>query len=102
AETALAFLDVGLECVARRAEPLVPHPAFVELGLVERLALPRHAVLVEALAELVEQVALAPQIARLKERREDGEVALGARQALVDRARRLPDLQPQVPQAIED
>ena len=55
----------------------------------------------EALHQLVEQLAVAPDVARLEQRGADGLVALGVAQALVDRARGVADLQPEVPQQVE-
>src|SRR5690606_29587828 len=95
AQSALPLLDAGLELVARRAEFLVPRFALGELGLVEGLALAGHTLLEEALAELVVELLVAPQVARFEERGLDGEVALGPNQALVDGARRLANLQPE-------
>ena len=51
--------------------------------------------------QLGEQHLLAPQVARLEERRADRQVRLGLAQAFVDRARRLADLEPEIPQEIE-
>ena len=51
--------------------------------------------------QLVEQLAVAPDVARLEERGADGLVAVGVAQALVDRARGVADLQPHVPQQVE-
>ena len=54
-----------------------------------------------ALHQLVEQLAVAPDVARLEQRGADGVVALGVAQALLDRAGGVADLQPEVPQQVE-
>ena len=61
-----------------------------------------HHVLVEARHQLVEQLAVAEQEARFQDGGADGHVRLGLADAFVDRARGVADLQPGVPQAIED
>ena len=101
AQAALAFLDVGLDDVARIAHALVALVALGELGLDEVAAVAGQELLGEALGQLVVQLALAPHVARLEQRGADGQVALGVAQALVDRARRVADLQAEVPQQVE-
>ena len=76
--------------------------ALGELGGDELGAGALHHVLVEARDQLVEQLAVAEQEARLEQRRADGHVRLGLADALVDRARGVADLEPHVPEAIED
>ncbi len=56
---------------------------------------------VKPLVQLVEQRAVAPQVARLEQRGADGLVALGVAQALLDRAGGMADLQAHVPQEVE-
>ena len=101
AQPALAFLDVGLDDVARIAHALMALVALGELGLDEVAAVAGQELLGEALDQLVEQLAIAPHVARLEQRGADGLVALGVAQALVDGARGVADLQPQVPQQVE-
>ena len=45
---------------------------------------------------------VAPQITRLQERRTDGDVLLGETHAFRERARRVTDLQSQIPQHVQD
>jgi len=57
---------------------------------------------VEARHQLLEQLLVAEQEARLQDRGADRHVRLGLADALVDRARGVADLQPEIPQAIKD
>src|SRR5215468_758228 len=75
--------------------------ALGELGLDEVAAIAGQELLGEAAGELVEQRAVAPQVARFEKRGADGLVAIGIAQAFLDRARGVADLQPEVPQEIE-
>ena len=102
AQAALAVLDVRLDQIARLAGAAQPLLALGELGGDELLAGVAHDILVEARDELVVERAVAEQIARFEQRGADRHVGLGLADALVDRARRVPDLQPHVPQAIEN
>ena len=61
-----------------------------------------HHLLVEARHQFVEQLAVAEQEARFENGGADGHVRLGLADALVDRARGVADLEPGVPQAIEN
>ena len=75
--------------------------ALGELGLDEVAAIAGQEFLGEALDQLVEQLAIAPHVARLEQRGADGLVALAVAQALVDGARGVADLEAQVPQQVE-
>ncbi len=75
--------------------------ALGELGLDEGRAGAGDDLLLEALAQLVEQLLLAPQEARLQEAGADGDVGPRQADAVVDRARRLADLEAEVPQLVE-
>ena len=101
AQPALAFLHVGFDDVARIAHALVALVALGELGFDEVAAVAAQELGREAADQLVEQLAVAPDVARLQQRRADRLVALGVADALVDRARGVADLQPHVPQEIE-
>ena len=61
-----------------------------------------HHLVVEARHQFVEQLAVAEQEARFQDGGADGHVRLGLADAFVDRAGGVADLQPGVPQAIED
>ena len=54
-----------------------------------------------ALLQLAVERLLAPEIARLQQRRADRQIVLGIAQAFGDRARRLPDLETEIPQQIK-
>ena len=69
AQPALALLDVGLDDVARIAHALVALVALGELGLDEVAAVAGQEFLGEALDQLVEQLAVAPHVARLEQAR---------------------------------
>src|SRR5213078_4751767 len=95
AQAALALLDVGLDDVARIAHAGVALVALAELGLDEVAAVARSELLGVAFHQLVEQLAVAPDVARLQERGADGMVAVGVAQALLDRAGGMADLEPE-------
>ena len=101
AQPALALLDVGLHDIARIAHALVALVALGKLGLDEVAAVAGQELLGEALDQLVEQLAVAPHVARLEKRGADGLVAVGVAQALLDGAGGVADLQPHVPQQVE-
>ena len=61
-----------------------------------------HDLRLEAAREAVEQLAFAEHETRLEKRRAHGHVGLRRAQAFLDRARRMTDLQTQIPQEIED
>ena len=102
AQPAFAVLDVGLDQIAGLAGAAVALLALGELGGDEFRAGSLHDLLVEARDELVVQLAVAEQKARLQQPGADGHVGLGLPDALADRARGVADLEPHVPQAIED
>src|SRR6266851_1886994 len=87
--------------VARIAEPLM---AGVALGQLRRDEL-AGAVLddlgLEAALQIVEDLLVAPAVARLEDRRADRHVGARLAQTLLDRARRLADLEADIPQRIE-
>jgi phage tail protein X len=80
---------------------LVALVALGELGLDEVAAVAAQELGREAADQLVEQFAVAPDVARLQQRRTDRLVALGIADALVHGAGGMADLQPHVPQEIE-
>ncbi len=102
AQAALAVLDVGLDHVARVAELLVALLHLVELGLDEFLRGAGDDLLLEAAPEILVQLLLAPDVARLHQRGADRHVRLRLADALLDRAHRMPDLESQVPEHVED
>ena len=75
--------------------------ALGELGGDEFRRRALHDFLFEARGQLGVKLGIAEQIARLQERGADRHIGLGLPYAFVDRTRRMADLQPHVPQAIE-
>jgi hypothetical protein len=102
AQAALAVLDVGLDQIARHSRALVTVVAFSEFGGHEFARRTLRDLLVEARDQLVIKAAIAQQIAGLEDRGADRHVGLSLADALIDRSRRVPDLEPHIPQAIED
>jgi hypothetical protein len=102
AQAAFAVLDVRLDQIARLADPTQALFALGELGGDEFGAGTLGDLLVEAGDELVEQLLLAEQEARFENGGADGHVRPRLADAFVDRAGGVPDLQPHVPQAIEN
>ena len=100
-QTALAFLDVGLDEIARRAR--APHAllAFGELGGDEFRRGLRHDLLVEARLQSLEELLVSRDEPRLDEGRPHRHVAAGLLQAFVDRSRRMADFLLEVPQHVE-
>jgi hypothetical protein len=102
AQPALAVLDVGLDQVARLPGAPMALLALGELGGDEFRGGTLHHVLVETDDELVVELAIAEQEARLEQRGADRHVGLGLADALGNRARGVADLEAHVPQTIED
>ena len=102
AQAALAVLHVGLDQVARLPDPAVALLALGQLGGDEGGRGPLRHLLVEAGDQLFEQLGVAEQIARFQHRGADRHVGLGLADALVHRTGGVPDLQPHVPQTIEN
>ncbi len=100
-QPALAFLDVGLDQVAAFALMVMALVALGQLGLDEILARAGGDVRPEFLAQLVVEFLVARQITRFQKGGADGDVLLGQPHAFGQRARGVPDLQPQVPQHVE-
>ena len=101
AQSAFAVLDVGLDQIARLADAAVALLALGKLGGDELRGGSLHDFFVESRGELVIELRVAEQEARFQERGADGHVRLGLADAFVDRARRVADFLPHVPQAIE-
>src|SRR5215813_8633416 len=88
---AFAVLDVGLDQVAGLAGAPVTLLALGELGGDEFRRGSLHHLLVEAHDQLVEELAVAEEIARLEQARAYGHIGLRLADALVDRARGVAD-----------
>ena len=102
AQAPLAVLDVGLDEIARLPRALVALVALGELRGDEIGGGALHDVAIETRDEIVEQRLVAGDQPRLQDRRADRHVGARLPNALVDRARGVADLQPHVPQRIEN
>ncbi|MGX1317974.1 hypothetical protein AB7M17_001427 [Bradyrhizobium sp. USDA 377] len=102
AQRPLAVLDVGLDQIARLAAAAVPLLALGELCRDEFGRGALYHFLVEALDQLVIERLVAGEEACLQDRGADGHVAARLPDRFIDRARGVTDLQPHVPEAIED
>ncbi len=101
AQTALAFLDVRLDQIARVAGLAVALVALGKLGRDEFRTGILDDFLVEPGSKLVCQFARAADQARLENGGADRHVAARQADALVDGAGRVPDLEAEIPQDIE-
>ena len=99
---ALSFLDVRLDEVARLADAGEPRIALGELGGDELARRAGHHLVLEARLQLAKKRLVAGDRTRLEQRGADGHVLARRLQRLVYRARRVPDLQPKVPEHVED
>jgi len=102
AQATLAVLHVRFDQVARLTGTTMPFLAFGELCGHEFRSRALHHLLVEARDELVIERAVADQEARLQHRGADRHVGARLADRFVDRAGGVADLQPHVPQAIEN
>ncbi len=102
AQAALAFLDIGLDDVARGAGLHVAGVAFGQLGGDEFIGAGAQAIAVHLVAQALGQVAVAGDEAMFQHGGHDGVVALRVLHRLVDGARGVADLQAQIPQGVED
>ena len=101
AQAPFALLDVGLHQIAALAGPRVALVTLGQFRLHEVQPALADDVLLEARLQLVEERPVAPQIAGLQDAGADGHIRPGKADALVDRARRMTNLLPQIPQRIE-
>ena len=102
AQATLAVLDVGLDQIARLPGAAVPLLALGELGGDEFRRGALHHFLVEALDQFVVERLVAGQEPGLEDCRADRHVAARLPDRFIDRTGGVADLQPHVPQAIED
>ncbi len=100
-EPALALLDVRLEQIAAVARTLMARVALGELGFEEHPAPAAHHLGLEAAPELREERRIAPEKARFEQARADLQVGAGEARAFGDRARRLADLEPEIPEPVK-
>ena len=101
AQSPFAFLDVGLDEIARCAGPLHPLLTLGELGGNEFRRGLRHDLPVEAHFQRLEERVVAGDQPRLDQRGADRHVGASLFQALVDRPRRVTDFLFEVPQHVE-
>ena len=102
AQAALAFLDVGLDQIAAFALARMALVALGQLGFDKVAAVAGGDLGPEFLAQLFVERLVAPQIARLQDGGADGDVLLGQPHAFGQAAGGVADLQPQIPQHVED
>ena len=102
AQAALALLDVGLQHVAGVALAGVALGPLGELELEELRAGGGEELAPKPVVEGPREGGVAPEPAVLQQAGADGHVGLGLADALVRRAGGMADLQPQVPEAVED
>ena len=101
AQAPLAFLDVGLDEIARRAGALYPLLAFGELGRYEFRRGLGHDLLVEARLQRLEERLIAGDEPRLNQRRPDRHIGARLLQTLVNSPRRVANLLLEVPEHVE-
>ncbi len=102
AQAALAVLDIGLDQIARLSGAAMALLALGELGGDEFGRRALHHLLVEARDQFVVQRLVAGEKPGLQDRGADGHVAARLPDRFIDRAGGMADLQPHVPQAIQD
>ncbi len=102
AQAALALLDVGLDEIAAFALALVALAALGQFGRDEILARAGRHFRPEAFAQFVVKIHVAPKVAGFEKGGADRDVLLGEPDAFAERARRMTDLQPQIPQHVQD
>ena len=102
AQAALAVLDVGFDQIARLPGAAMTLLALGKLGGHEFGRGALHHLLVEPRHQFVIERLVAGQKPRLEDRGADRHVAARLPDRFIDRARRVADLQPHVPQAIQD
>src|SRR4051812_46400944 len=101
AQAALSVLDVGLDLVAALARSLMSLIALGHLGVDEAACRAFDDFGAKALLEAGVELRVAVDEARIEQRGADRDVAGAELDALIDRARRVPDLEAQVPQHVE-
>src|ERR1700722_17561954 len=102
AQAALAVLDVGLDEIPAFALSHVPLAALQELGFDEVLLGPGRHFGPKSFAQLVVKLFVAPQEAGFEQRGADGQILLGKAHAFGERARRMADLESQIPQHVQN
>ena len=101
AQAPLPFLDIGFDDIARVTQPLVPRVAFGQLFGDEGPRGPLLHLVPEPLRRLGIERGVAPDIAPFDQRGAHRHIGFGLSHHLVERPRRMADLQPQVPKRIK-
>ena len=101
AQAALALLQVRLDDIAAVAHALVPLFALDELFGGEGLCRAGDDFLAEPRRRLLVQRLVAPDEARLQQGGANRQIGLGHPHHVIQRARRMADLQPEIPQDVE-
>ena len=101
AQAAVAFLDVGLDEIARGAGAGVADVLLLELGVDEGPGIAFKHVLAEAALEFGEQRLVAEDQAGVEQRGANGHVGVGQPHALIDVAGGVADLEAEIPEQIE-
>src|SRR5271157_1222188 len=102
AQAALAFLDVRLDHVPRKADAPQALGAFPELRLDELTLASLNNAGNEAHLHLVEQCAFAMDKPGIEQRGSDRHVVLGCLYGLINRAHDVPDLKTKVPEVMQN
>ena len=101
AQAAFAVLDIRLDQIARGAGASVAGVLLGELSLDERPRVALEHLLAEAMLEIGVERLVAEDEPRVEQRGADGHVGVAQPHALVDGARRVADLEAEIPQQIE-
>jgi len=101
AQPPLPLLHIGFDDIARIAHPLVPLVALGQLVGDEGARIARDHLGIETRRGLIVERTVAPHETRLEQRGAYRQILLRGADHLVERARRMADLQPKIPQRIE-
>ena len=101
AQAPLAVLHIGFDDIAAVAHPLVARIALGQFLGDEGAFVAAHDFGRKAARALVVKLLVAPDIAPFEQRGADGQVVLRQAHRLVERARRMADLQPEIPHQVE-
>ncbi len=97
AQSALAVLDIGFDDIAAVAHALVSFIAFGQLFGDEFAGMASYDFLLKAVERFIIELPVAPQIARFEQRRAHAEVGFGQADGVLGRARRIADLEVEIP-----
>ena len=97
AQAALALLHIGFDDIAAVAHALVPFVALGQFFGNEVAGMAGDDFLLKAAEGFIVKLAVAPQIARFEQRRAHAEVGSGEADGIVRGARRIADLEVEIP-----